>query len=35
MRLMVEIGTGRAKLHDEQMQNLSCKRIQCDEIWST
>jgi IS1 family transposase len=34
MRLMVEVGTGCAKLHDEQMRNLSCRRIQCDEIWS-
>src|ERR1017187_4180134 len=34
MRLMVEVGHGCEKLHDEQMQNLSCKRIQCDEIWS-
>jgi hypothetical protein len=34
MRLMVEVGNGCAKLHNEQMQNLSCKRIQCDEIWS-
>ncbi len=34
MRLMVEVGTGCEKLHNEQMQNLSCKRIQCDEIWS-
>lgn len=34
MRLMGEVGNGCAKLHHEQMQNLSCKRIQCDEIWS-
>jgi transposase-like protein len=34
MRLMVDVGTGCEKLHNEQMQNLSCKRIQCDEIWS-
>jgi hypothetical protein len=34
MRLMVEVGTGCAKLHDEQMRNLTCRRIQCDEIWS-
>ena len=34
MRLMVEVGTGCAKLHNEQMRNLSCQRIQCDEIWS-
>jgi IS1 family transposase len=34
MRLMVEVGHGCEKLHNDQMQNLSCKRIQCDEIWS-
>lgn len=34
MRLMVEVGTGCAAIHDEQMRNLSCQRIQCDEIWS-
>jgi len=34
MRLMVEVGTGCAKLADEQMRNLSCKEIQVDEIHS-
>jgi hypothetical protein len=34
MRLMVEVGAGCAALHNEQMRNLSCQRIQCDEIWS-
>jgi len=34
MRLMVEVGNGCAKLHDEQMRDLTCQRIQCDEIWS-
>ena len=34
MRLMVEVGNGCTKLHNEQMRNLSCRRIQCDEIWS-
>jgi IS1 family transposase len=34
MRLMVEVGNGCGKLHDEQMRNLTCRRIQCDEIWS-
>ena len=31
---MVEVGTGCAKLMDEQMRGLSCQRIQVDEIWS-
>lgn len=34
MRLMVEVGTGCAKLMDEHMRGLSCKRIQVDEIWA-
>ncbi len=34
MRLMVEVGTGCAKIMDEKMRNLPCERIQCDEIWS-
>src|ERR1700682_1214613 len=34
MRLMVEVGNGCAALHDEQMRNLPCERIQVDEIWS-
>lgn len=34
MRLMVQVGTGCAKLLDAEMRNLSCRRIQVDEIWS-
>lgn len=34
MRLMVQVGTGCAKLLDDEMRNLGCKRIQVDEIWS-
>src|ERR1700693_6292298 len=34
MRLMVEVGEGCTKLADEQMRDLTCRRIQCDEIWS-
>ena len=34
MRLMVEVGDGCAKLMDEQMRGLSCRRIQVDEIWA-
>jgi IS1 family transposase len=34
MRLLVEVGTGCQKLMDEQMRDLSCQRIQVDEIWS-
>ena len=34
MRLMVEVGNGCAKLQGAEMQNLTCKRIQVDEIWA-
>jgi IS1 family transposase len=34
MRLMVEVGTGCAALANEQMRDLSCQRIEVDEIWS-
>jgi IS1 family transposase len=34
MRLMVSAGEGCANLMDERMRNLSCRRIQIDEIWA-
>jgi hypothetical protein len=34
MRLMVEVGEGCAKIMDERMRALPCKRIQVDEIWA-
>jgi IS1 family transposase len=34
MRLMVQVGTGCEKLLDEQMRNLTCERLQVDEIWT-
>jgi len=34
MRLLVEVGDGCAKLLDEQMRDLPCRRIQVDEIWA-
>jgi len=34
MRLLVEVGTGCAKLQDAEMRNLTCERIQVDEIWA-
>jgi transposase-like protein len=34
MRLMVEVGTGCAALHNEQMRNLPCQRLQVDEIYA-
>ncbi len=34
LKLLVDIGTACAKLHDERVRNLSTRRVQCDEIWS-
>ncbi len=34
MRLGFEAGKGCHKLAHEKMRNLSCERVQCDEIWS-
>lgn len=34
MRLMVQVGEGCAKVMDEKMRNLSCRRLQVDEIWT-
>jgi IS1 family transposase len=34
MRLMVQVGQGCEKWMDETMNDLTCKRIQVDEIWS-
>src|SRR5207248_1662648 len=33
-RLLVEVGDGCAKLLDEQMRELPCRRIEVDEIWA-
>ncbi len=33
-RLLVEVGTAAFEFQNRVMRNLSCKRIQCDEIWS-
>jgi hypothetical protein len=33
-RLLVEVGDGCAKLMDEQMRDLRCRRIEVDEIWA-
>src|SRR5581483_1258553 len=34
MRLSVRIGEGCAALMNNEMRNLSCERIQVDEIWA-
>jgi IS1 family transposase len=33
-RLLVEVGDGCARLMDEQMRELPCRRIEVDEIWA-
>lgn len=33
-RLLVELGHACSDYQDKTFRNLSCKRIQCDEIWS-
>jgi len=33
-KLLAEIGTACAEYQDKVFRNLSCKRIQCDEIWN-
>jgi IS1 family transposase len=34
MKLLVEVGSGCARIMDEEMRDLSCRRIQVDEIWT-
>ncbi len=33
-KLLVDLGTACAKHQDENLRNLPCRRVQCDEIWS-
>ncbi len=33
-KLLVEVGAACAAYQDEALRNLTCQRIQCDEIWS-
>jgi len=32
--LLIDLGTACSEYQDEAFRNLSCKRVQCDEIWS-
>lgn len=34
VKLLIQIGAACAQYQDQALRNLSCKRIQCDEIWS-
>jgi hypothetical protein len=33
-KLLIDAGQARAKFQDEAMRNLTCRRLQLDEIWS-
>ena len=34
LKLLADIGTVCAEYQDRTLRNLSCRRLQCDEIWS-
>ena len=34
VKLLVDVGKACSEYQDKAFQNLSCKRLQCDEIWS-
>lgn len=34
MRLLVDVGIACSRYQDEHLRDLTCRRIQCDEIWS-
>ena len=34
LKLLADIGEACQKYHDEHVRGLTCKRIQCDEIWN-
>lgn len=34
VKLLAEAGEACIDFHDEQVRNLNCERIECDEIWS-
>jgi IS1 family transposase len=33
-KLLVDVGTACAAYQDKTLRNLTCKRVQCDEIWA-
>src|SRR5881396_1122190 len=34
LKLLVDLGAACAEYQDKALRNLTCKRLQCDEIWS-
>ncbi|CAH1088232.1 hypothetical protein NTG1052_660023 [Candidatus Nitrotoga sp. 1052] len=33
-KLLIDVGVAYSEYQDKVMRNLTCKRIQCDEIWA-
>ncbi len=33
LKLLAELGTACADLHDERVRDVDAQRVQCDEIW--
>src|SRR5689334_6822370 len=33
-KLLVDVGAACEKFHDQMVQKVAAKRIQCDEVWS-
>ena len=33
-KLLLDLGAACAQYQDENLRNLTCRRIECDEIWS-
>src|SRR5437773_8326245 len=33
-KLLMDLGTACTKLQDDAFHNLTCKRVECDEIWA-
>ncbi len=34
VKLLIDLGTASAEYQDKNLRNLTCHRLQCDEIWS-
>lgn len=34
VKLLIDVGMACAEYQNQSLRNLSCKRLQCDEIWS-
>ena len=34
MKLLVDLGAACAEYQDRTLQGLTCRRVQCDEVWA-